>query len=178
MSAPHRPHACRMHETASCNVSHQDPLRSLTACNDLISSTGTRSILAPPSQGVSSGPIIKACHVMMLSCLGEPLTPCGGSCCNLLKSLISRCMPGEYTTERHDHTKGSECDTTQPNLSCRCRHIAPSRFVFGSIPCTKSTHEPCRTRHALSTFRMTSDDKHIERASILLFALLAPYSSV
>ena len=121
--------ACHMHaawrmHVSSRNGSHQDPFGSLTACYDLISST--IPILAPPSQGVSSGPIIKAFHVMMLSCLGEPLTPCGGSCCNLLKSLISRCMPGN--THLSDMAgsecdmEGSECDKTKPNLSCRCRH--------------------------------------------------------
>lgn len=45
----------------------------------------------PPSHGVSSGPNITAFQSIILSLLGDPLTPCGGSLCNLLKSLISLC---------------------------------------------------------------------------------------
>jgi hypothetical protein len=47
-------------------------------------------IHAPPSHGVSSGPKITAFQRRMLSAVGEPLTPCGGSCCRRRKSRIRR----------------------------------------------------------------------------------------
>ena len=49
------------------------------------------SPFSPPSHGVSSGPKITAFQRRMLSAVGEPLTPCGGSCCRRRKSRIRRC---------------------------------------------------------------------------------------
>lgn len=49
------------------------------------------SCLSPPSHGVSSGPKMIAFHSMMLSGLGEPSMPWGGSFCSLLKSRMRRC---------------------------------------------------------------------------------------
>lgn len=52
----------------------------------------SRFMHSPPSQAVSSGPQMIAFHFIMLSGLGEPFTPCGGSCCRRLKSRIRRCV--------------------------------------------------------------------------------------
>ena len=54
---------------------------------------------SPPSQGVSSGPKMTAFQDMMLSGLGEPLMPWGGSCCSLLKSRIRRCSPDQLNLQ-------------------------------------------------------------------------------
>ena len=44
----------------------------------------------PPSQGVSSGPKITACHTMMLDSSGAALMPEGGSLVIFLKSRTRR----------------------------------------------------------------------------------------
>jgi hypothetical protein len=83
----------------------------------------------PPSQGVSSGPKITAFHSMMLSGLGEPFTPCGGSCWSRLKSRI----------KRWDRGAGG-----QGGRECRCaRSASEQRRAVLATPLQRCS--PCAT---------------------------------
>ncbi len=67
----------------------------------------------PPSQTVSSGPKITAFQSLMLSGLGEPLTPCGGSCCRRRKSRISLCcLLVVHVVVTHSYILGAPTHTT------------------------------------------------------------------
>lgn len=52
------------------------------------------SLNVPSSNGVPSGPKMTAFQTIMLFSDGAPLTPAGGSSCNLLKSLMRRRRAG------------------------------------------------------------------------------------
>jgi hypothetical protein len=89
---------------------------------------GSHREASPPSQGVSSGPNITAFHDMMFSGLGDPFTPCGGSCCRRLKSRMSRCRgPGKGAREikRGRPRATEEADPSQESAA------APRTFLAG-----------------------------------------------
>lgn len=60
----------------------------------------------PPSNAVSSGPKITACHFMMSSSVGLALTPGGASFSILLKSRNKRRLDGVDITNRPFKTYG------------------------------------------------------------------------
>ena len=77
---------------SSVKAARKDKRRSVALTNhDEIIGLLIVSLNVPSSNGVSAGPNMTAFHCMILLSHGAPLTPAGGSSCNLLRYLNFPC---------------------------------------------------------------------------------------